>query len=105
VAAPRILPTGIAATSALRVVVQRQFVIPTQTAVFVVDTEFQIKFGGIDGYGAPQNGTMAAGITRTQTSMPPVVIGPGWCLQVPFIMTTQSAASSWAFEFGWVESA
>lgn len=103
VAAIRILPTGIAVTSAARIVVQRQFVVPTQTAVFTVDTEFSIKFGGIDGYASPQTGTAGAGLTRSEVAMPPVVIGPGWCLQVPFIMTSQSAASSWAFEFGWVE--
>lgn len=103
VAAIREFPTGIAVTSAARVVVQRQQVVPTQTAVFVADTEFQIKFGGIDGYASPQNGTMAAGITRSEVSMPPIVIGPGWTMQVPFIITSQSAASSWCFEFGYVE--
>jgi hypothetical protein len=103
VGAARVFPTGIAVTSAARIIVQRQFVVPTQTAVFALDTEFTVKFGGIDGYASPQNGTMGAGITRSEVAMPPVVIAPGWCLQVPFIITSQSAASSWCFEFGWVE--
>lgn len=104
VADVRILPTGIAATANMRLVVGNQWVVPTQTAVFTVNTEFLIKFGGVDGYASTQLGASAAGLTRTQSQMPPVVIAPGWCLQVPFILTSQSAASSWAFEFGWVEA-
>ncbi len=104
VAAIRLLPTGIAATAAMRLVIGNQWVIPTQTAVFTANTEFLLKFGGVDGYASTQLGASAAGLTRTQSQMPPVVIAPGWCLQVPFIMTSQSAASSWAFEFGYVEN-
>jgi hypothetical protein len=103
-AAIRLLPTGIAATANMRLVVGNQWVVPTQTAVFTVNTEFNIKFGGVDGYGTGQIGAAAAGLTRTFIQMPPVVIAPTWCLQVPFIFTLQSAASTWAFEFGWVES-
>lgn len=103
VAAIRQQPTGIAATSAMRLVVGNQWVTPTQTAVFTVNTEVLLKFGGIDGYASTQLGAAAAGLTRTQSQMPPVVIAPGWCLQVPMIMTLQSAASTWALEAGWVE--
>jgi hypothetical protein len=96
-------PTGIAATAAMRLAVGNQWVVPTQTAVFTANTETYWKFGGVDGYSSVQIGTAAAGVTRTQSQMPPVVIGPGWCLQVPFIMTTQSAASTWALDCGYVE--
>lgn len=102
-AAIRLLPTGIAATPSMRLVVGNQWVVPTQTAVFTANTEFLIKFGGVDGYASAQFGAAAAGLTRTQSQMPPVVISPTWTLQVPFIFTTQSGASSWAFEFGYVE--
>lgn len=102
-AAIRLVPTGIAVTSSMRLVVGNQWVVPTQTAVFTANTEFLIKFGGVDGYASTQIGAAGAGLTRTQSQMPPVVIAPGWCLQVPFIMTTQSAASTWAHEFGYVE--
>lgn len=104
VAVPRILPTGIAATGFQRVIVGNQWVVPTQTAAITANTEVNIKFGGVDGYGSNQIGTAAAGLTRTYVQMPPVVITPGWCLQVPFIITLQSAASSWAIELGWVEA-
>ena len=100
----RLLPTGIAATGNVRVIIGNQWVVPTQTAVFTANTEFYLKFGGVDGAGPSQLGAAPAGLTRTLSQMPPVVISPGWCLQVPFILTLQSAASSWAFEFGWVEA-
>ncbi len=102
-AAIRLDPTGIAVTANVRVIVGNQWVVPTQTAVFTANTEFNIKFGGVDGYGSNQIGTAAAGLTRTYIQMPPVVIAPNWCLQVPYIFTSQSAASTWALEFGWVE--
>ncbi len=101
-AAIRILPTGIAATSAMRLVIGQMFAIPAQTAVFVAGTEFTLKFGGVDGFGS-QSVATAAQSSITTKQMPPVVIAPGWCMQVPFLMTTQSAASTWAFEFGYVE--
>jgi len=102
-AAVRILPTGIAATANMRLLIGQAIVIPTQGAVFTVGTEFNLKFGGLDGYVSPSVATASqAAITVRQ--MPPVVIAPGWCLQVPFLATSQSAASSWAFEFGWVEA-
>jgi hypothetical protein len=101
-AAIKLLPTGIAATSNMRLIVGNQWVIPTQGAVFTVGTEFNIKFGTLEGFGSPQWLVAQQG-DRTFSAMSPVVIPPGWTLQVPFIMTSQSAASSWAFEFGYVE--
>lgn len=101
-AAIRILPTGIAATANMRLLIGGQNVIAPQTAVFTVGTEFNLKFGTLEGYGSFQI-AVAQQAARWQTPMPPVVIPPGACLQVPFLMTTQSAASSWAFEFGYVE--
>lgn len=99
----RILPTGIAATANMRLLVGNQVVIPTQGAVFTVNSEFNLKFGSLEGFGSPQ-WLVAQQADRTFTTMPPVVVPPGWCLQVPFILTSQSAASSWAFEFGYVEA-
>src|SRR6266568_280158 len=66
----RLLPTGIAATGNVRVIIGNQWVVPTQTAVFTANTEFNIKFGGVDGYGTGQIGTAAAGLTRTFVQMP-----------------------------------
>jgi hypothetical protein len=98
----RLLPTGIAATANMRLIVGNQVVMPTQGAVFTVNSEFNLKFGTREGFGSPQ-WLVAQQADRTFTAMPPVVLAPGWCLQVPFILTSQSAASSWAFEFGYVE--
>jgi hypothetical protein len=98
----RILPTGIAATANMRLLIGQAIVIPTQAAVFTVGTEFNLKFGGADGFVSPSV-AVASQAAITTRQMPPVVIPPGWTLQVPFLATSQSAASSWAFEFGWVE--
>jgi len=99
---PRIMPTGIAATANMRLIVGNQVVMPTQGVVFTVNSEFNVNFGTREGQGSPQWLTAQQG-DRTFTSMPPIVIPPGWCLQVPFLMTSQSGASSWAIEIGYVE--
>jgi hypothetical protein len=101
-AAVRILPTGIAATGSQRIVIGQSIVIPTQAAVFTVGTEFNLKFGGVDGFGS-QSVAVASQAAIVSKQMPPVVVAPGWSLQVPFLITSQSAASTWALEFGWVE--
>ncbi len=98
----RLMPTGIAATSNVRYLVGNQVVMPTQGAVFTVNSEINLNFGGLEGFGSPQ-WLVAQQASRTFTSMSPVVVPPGWCLQVPFILTSQSAASSWALEMGYVE--
>jgi len=98
----RLLPTGIAATSSMKLLIGNLTVVPTQAAVFTVGTEFNLKFGTLEGVGSPQ-WLVAQQAGRYFNALPPVVINPGACLQVPFILTSQSAASTWAFEMGWVE--
>jgi len=84
----RLLPTGIAATANVRVLIGQALVIPTQAAVFTVGTMFVLQFGSVSGFTSPSVATASqAAITTRQ--MPPVVIPPGKCLQVPFIATTQ----------------
>ena len=102
-AAIRLLPTGIAVTGNVRYPVGTQLAVPTQTALMGVYTEFYLKFGTDGMPQSTQLGTVAAGITRTTTPMPPVTIGPGWTLQVCHLIASQSAASSWSIEFGYVE--
>jgi hypothetical protein len=105
VVAMRLLPTGIAATGGVRVIIGNQNVIPTQTTPLAVNTEVFLKFAGADAFQSFQtNGTAVTALFSVNAkSMPPVVISPGWALSVQHNITTQSAASSWAFEAGWVE--
>jgi hypothetical protein len=106
VAAIRLLPTGIAATGSVRVIIGNKNVIPTQTTPLAVNTEVFLKFGSDDGFGSFQsNGTAVTALfSQNIAALPPVVITPGWALSIQHNITTQSAASSWAFEFGWVEA-
>lgn len=105
VAAIRLLPTGIAATGFARVLVGNHFAIPTQTTPLAVNTEVALKFGGVDGFGTSYTGAATAAVySKSVYNYPPIVIGPGYALSVQHLITTQSAASSWAFEFGWVEA-
>ena len=105
VAAIRLLPTGIAATSNVRVLIGNKNVVPTQTTPLAVNTEVMLKFGGNDFYGSFQSNGTAVTALFSQNIVPlsPVVIGPGYALSIQHNITSQSAASSWAFEFGWVE--
>ena len=105
VAAIRLLPTGIAASGNVRVIIGNHFVIPTQTTPLAVNTEVFIKFGGVDGFSTVYTGAATAAVySKMVYNWPPVAIGPGYALSLQHIITTQSAASSWAFEFGWVEA-
>ncbi len=108
VCAPRILPTGIAATSNARVIIGNKNVIPTQTTPLAVNTEVTLNFGGtLDGdfQSFQANGTAVTALFSTNVyAMPPVVIGPGWSLSLQHLITSQSAASSWGFELGWAEA-
>jgi hypothetical protein len=101
----RLLPTGIAATGGVRVIIGNQNVIPTQTTPLAVNTEVFLKFAGADAFQSFQtNGTAVTALFSVNAkSMPPIVISPGWALSVQHLITSQSAASSWAFEAGWVE--
>ena len=105
VAAIRLLPTGIAASGFVRVVVGNHFVIPTQTTPLAVNTEVDLKFGGVDGFQTTYLSSAVGAVhSKNAYAWPPIVISPGWALSIQHIITTQSAASSWAFEFGWVEA-
>ena len=105
VAAIRLLPTGIAASANVRVIVGNMNVIPTQTTPLAVNTEVYLKFAGADAFQSFQtNGTAVTALfSQNAKPLPPVVLAPGWALSVQHNITSQSAASSWAFEFGWVE--
>ncbi len=104
VAVARVLPTGIAASGNVRVVVMDHFVIPTQTTPLAIFTEVGIKFGGVDGFNTTYTGAATAAVySKNQYNWPPIVIGPGYSLSIQHLITSQSAASSWAFELGWVE--
>jgi len=105
VAAIRLLPTGIAASGNVRVVIGDHFVIPTQTTPLAVFTEVGIKFGGVDGFSSVYTGAATAAVySKMQYNWPPIAIGPGYALSIQHLITSQSAASTWAFEFGWVEA-
>lgn len=101
---PRILSTCVTQTGNSRVLIGGQQVIPTQTAAITALTEVNLNFGGTEGYYTGQIGTAAAGLTRTAYDWPAVVIAPGWTMMLEFLITSQSAASSWAFELGWFEA-
>ncbi len=105
VAAIRLQPTGIAATGAVRVIVGNQNIIPTQTTPLAVNTEVFLKMAGADGFQSTQvNGTAVTALySRNVYHLPPIVLSPGWALSIQVILLNQSAASSWAFEFGWDE--
>ncbi len=105
IAAPRIQPTGIAATSNVRVVLGNQMVVQTQTTPLAVNTEFTLKFGSRDGASSANEHGVAVVALSARANIPvaPVVIGPGYSLSVQLNITTQSATSSWAWEAGWVE--
>ena len=99
-----LLPTGIAATGNVRVIIGDHFVVPTQTTPLAIFTEVLIKFGGVDGFSTTYTGAATAAVySKNVYNWPPVVIGPGYALSVQHLITSQSAASTWAFEFGWVE--
>lgn len=106
VAAIRLLPTGIAASGFVRVIIGNKNVIPTQTTPLAVNTEVYLKFGGADAFQSFQsNGTAVTALfSQNAHAMPPVVISPGFALSIQHNITLQSAASTWAFEFGWVEA-
>jgi hypothetical protein len=105
VAAPRLFPTGIAASSAVRVIVGNQTVIPTTTTPLAALTQVTLKFGGADAFQStvPNGVAVTATFSQNSWAMLPVVISPGWSLSLQCLILGQSVTSSWAFELGWVE--
>jgi hypothetical protein len=107
VAAIRLLPTGIAATGNVRVIIGNHGVVPTQTTPLAVNTEVFLAFSaGLGEQPALVTSGAAVGAVFSKNSYtwPPIVISPGWSLSIEHLITTQSATSSWAFEFGWIEN-
>ena len=105
IAQARILPTGIAQTGNSRTVVGTMIVLPAVTAPIAALCEFYLNFGGIDqGWqNYTQSTTAAAQINKYGYPMPPIIIGPGAMMMIRFLITSQSAASSWTVEAGWWE--
>lgn len=105
VAAIRIQPTGIAATSNVRVTMGNQMVVQTQTTPLAVNTEFTLKFASRDGASSANEHGVAVVALSARANIPvaPHVIGPGYSLSLQLLLTSQSAASTWAWELDWVE--
>lgn len=105
IAQARILPTGVTQTAASRVVIGNHLAVPTQTTPLAVLTEVNINFGGIEGVSPSQAGAAAAAVpSRNTIQWPSMIIGPGQSFSLQFLITTQSAASTWAVEAGWLEA-
>jgi hypothetical protein len=103
IAVPRILPTGITQSGSSRVIIGTQVVIPTQTAPLTALDEAFINFGGVDNIYPVYNSAAGTNVVKFAYNFPPVIIGPGAVLMVEFLITSQSAASSWTCECGWWE--
>jgi hypothetical protein len=104
VAAVRVQPTGIAASGNVRVVIGNQMVVQTQTTPIAVNTEFILFMGSADLGSFSEHGVAVVALSaRSAFSWPPIVIGPGYSLSIQMLIVTQSAASTWAWELGWIE--
>jgi hypothetical protein len=103
IAIPRILPVGITQTGQSRVVIGTQVVIPTQTAPLAALSEVFINFGGVDQVSPTYNSAAGTNITKFWYAWPPIVLGPASVFMLEFLITSQSAASSWTVEAGWWE--
>lgn len=103
IAQARILPTGIAQTGNSRVIVGTHVAIPTQTAPLTALSEVFITFGGVDQTSAIYSAAASTNVLKFFYAWPPHIIGPGACWMLEFLITSQSAASSWTVEAGWWE--
>lgn len=88
--------TAAAATGNVRNVVGNRFL---KGAIPVAGDEYTIKFGGVDAPATVQIST----ISKVVINVPKIVIPPGWTALVHIWLPSQSAASSYAPELGWVE--
>jgi len=102
IAQPRILPTGVTQTANSRVMIGTLVAIPTQTAPLAALSEVYLNFGGSGG-GPFYDNAASANIVKISYPLPPVIIGPGQCFMLEFLITSQTAASSWTVEAGWWE--
>lgn len=89
--------TVAAATAAVRSIVGRRYM---KNAIPVVGDEHTIKFGGVD---APNFIGLASLMTKTLINVPKVIIGPQESAFIYLWSTSQSGATSWAPELGWIE--
>jgi hypothetical protein len=103
VAQVRLLGTGVAQTGASRVVIGTLQAIPTKTAPMTVLDEVFLNFGGVETAYPNYNQAASANVHKLAWPVPPVVVGPGQCFMLEFLITSQSAASSWTAELGWWE--
>lgn len=88
--------TAAAATAAVRTIVGRRYL---KGAIPVVGDEYTIKFGGVD---APSFIGVST-IAKVLVNVPKIVIPPAGSLLLHLWLTSQSAASSYAVEMGWIE--
>jgi hypothetical protein len=104
IATCRILPTGVTQSGNSRVVIGTQIVIPAQTAnIPVAGSEALLNFGGVDQIYPVYNSAAGANVVKFAYNLPPIVIGPGAVFMLEFLITAQTAASSWTVEAGWWE--
>lgn len=103
VATPRILPVGIAQTGNSRVVVGIAYVIPLMTTPIAALSEVFLNFGGVEQFYPSSERAASALVYKNGYPMPPIIIGPGHSFSMQFLLTGQSAASSWTVEAGWWE--
>lgn len=88
--------TAAAATGNVRNVVGNRYL---KGAIPVAGDEYTLKFGGVDAPSAIQIST----ISKVEINVPKIVVPPGWTALVHIWLPSQSAASSYAPELGWVE--
>lgn len=103
VAVPRLFPTGVTQSGNSRVVIGSLIAIPTQTAPLTAFDEVMLTFGGVDAFYPVYNSAASTNVIKVGYALPPIVVGPGACMMLEFLITAQSAASSWTVECGWWE--
>lgn len=91
-----VLPTTTAVTANNRNITNSAVVLPTVTTPIAVNSEWVAYFGG-DG---AKFGFVSGSFGWAGSSYGPLIIGPQQAAIFPFIITSQSAASSWQLECG-----
>lgn len=88
--------TAAAASGVVRTIAGNRWL---KGAIPVVGDEYTIKFGGVD---SPSFVGIST-IIKTLINVPKIVIPPGWTALVHLWLPSQSGASSYTPELGWVE--
>jgi hypothetical protein len=91
-----VLPTLTVNTPSVRQLTQNSCVLPTVTAPIGIGSEWCAYFGG-DG---AKFFAVSATLGWAGSSYEPLVIPPQWLAVIEFLITSQSAASSWQIEYG-----